>query len=30
MPHTINFYPVSDDYGGFSNFSPHPITLGDV
>ncbi|MHC5541517.1 NADAR family protein [Singulisphaera rosea] len=24
----INFYSVSDDYGSFSNFSPHPIRLG--
>ena len=23
----INFYNTSDEYGGFSNFSPHPITL---
>jgi ribA/ribD-fused uncharacterized protein len=23
----INFYSVSGDYGCFSNFSPHPITL---
>ena len=23
----INFYGVGDDYGCFSNFSPHPITL---
>ena len=23
----INFYAVGDDYGCFSNFSPHPITL---
>ena len=23
----INFYSVSDEYGGFSNFSPHPIRL---
>ncbi len=26
---TINFYRVSDDHGGFSNFSPHPIMLAD-
>ncbi len=24
----IRFYGVSDEYGCFSNFSPHPITLG--
>ena len=24
---TINFYSVGDEYGEFSNFSPHPITL---
>ncbi|WP_306673705.1 NADAR family protein [Tahibacter caeni] len=24
---TIRFYRVSDDYGEFSNFSPHPIRL---
>jgi ribA/ribD-fused uncharacterized protein len=23
----IRFYRVEDPYGGFSNFSPHPITL---
>jgi ribA/ribD-fused uncharacterized protein len=23
----INFYRISDDYGCFSNFSPHPIVL---
>ena len=23
----INFYSVNAEYGGFSNFSPHPITL---
>src|SRR5947209_4099354 len=23
----INFYGVGDDYGGFSNFAPYPITL---
>lgn len=23
----INFYRVSDEYGCFSNFSPHPIRL---
>jgi ribA/ribD-fused uncharacterized protein len=23
----INFYSVSGEYGGFSNFSPHPIIL---
>jgi ribA/ribD-fused uncharacterized protein len=23
----INFYRVSEAYGEFSNFSPHPITL---
>ena len=25
---TINFYSVSEPYGCFSNFSPHPIKLG--
>ena len=24
---TINFYSVGDEYGCFSNFSPHPFTL---
>jgi ribA/ribD-fused uncharacterized protein len=24
---TIRFYRVDDDFGGFSNFSPHPIVL---
>lgn len=24
---TINFYRTTDDYGEFSNFSPHPIRL---
>ncbi len=24
----IRFYSVSGDYGGFSNFSPHPVRLG--
>ena len=23
----VNFYNVGDEFGGFSNFSPHPITL---
>jgi N-glycosidase YbiA len=27
MPDAINFYSVSDEYGCFSNFSPHPIKL---
>ncbi len=27
MPDVIRFYSVSDAYGEFSNFSPHPITL---
>ena len=27
MPDPIPFYRVSDPYGEFSNFSPHPITL---
>jgi ribA/ribD-fused uncharacterized protein len=27
--HVINFYSVSGEYGCFSNFSPHPITLKD-
>ena len=26
-PRVINFYRVSDEYGCFSNFSPHPIDL---
>jgi hypothetical protein len=28
MPDAIRFYRVSDEYGCFSNFSPHPIRLG--
>ena len=28
MSQTIHFYRVSDDFGCFSNFSPHPIRLG--
>lgn len=28
MSDVIRFYKVSDDYGCFSNFSPHPIELG--
>ena len=24
---TIKFYSVNEPYGGFSNFSPHPIKL---
>ena len=28
MSDVINFYSVSEDYGCFSNFSPHPIRLG--
>src|SRR4051794_26129769 len=27
MSQAINFYHVSDEYGCFSNFSPHPIEL---
>jgi predicted NAD-dependent protein-ADP-ribosyltransferase YbiA (DUF1768 family) len=27
MTHSIHFYKVSDSFGEFSNFSPHPITL---
>lgn len=27
MPDSIQFYRVSDDFGCFSNFSPHPIRL---
>lgn len=27
---TINFYGVGDEYGCFSNFSPHPIVLKGV
>jgi ribA/ribD-fused uncharacterized protein len=27
MSDVINFYSVSEEYGCFSNFSPHPITL---
>ncbi|MCB1633310.1 MAG: NADAR family protein [Xanthomonadales bacterium] len=27
QPAIIRFYSVSDDYGEFSNFSPHPIRL---
>jgi N-glycosidase YbiA len=27
MPEIIHFYRVSDPYGYFSNFSPHPIQL---
>ena len=26
-PAVINFYSVSDEFGGFSNFSPHAVTL---
>ena len=28
MPAVINFYSVSDDFGCFSNFSPHPVRIG--
>lgn len=28
MTDVINFYRVADEYGCFSNFSPHPIRLG--
>ncbi len=27
MSEVINFYAVGDNYGCFSNFSPHPIVL---
>jgi ribA/ribD-fused uncharacterized protein len=27
MGETILFYAVADDYGGFSNFAPYPITV---
>jgi hypothetical protein len=27
---SIKFYSVSEAYGGFSNFSPHPISLKGV
>jgi ribA/ribD-fused uncharacterized protein len=27
---TIKFYSVNADYGCFSNFSPHPVTIDDV
>ncbi|HEX8913443.1 MAG TPA: NADAR family protein [Humisphaera sp.] len=28
MREVISFYSVSDEYGCFSNFSPHPVRLG--
>ena len=28
MAEVIHFYSVSDDFGCFSNFSPHPVRIG--